>query len=83
MRTGNGKEIMCLAQNSSEDRATRFLLGTRDQRVQVWKLGKQKLKPLLSVQLDKTVPKAIKYAENTINIIVFGLFDGKVYMVTS
>ena len=80
---GNGKEIMCLAQNLSEDRATQFLLGTRDQRVQVWNLGKQKLKLLLSVQLDKTVPKAIKYAENTINIIVFGLFDGKVYMVTS
>ena len=83
MRTGNGKEITCLAQNSSEDRATRFLLGTRDQQVQVWKLDKQKLKPLLSVQLDKTVPKAIEFAENTINVIVFGLFDGKVYVVTS
>ena len=83
MRTGNGKEITCLAQNSSEDRATRFLLGTRDQWVQVWKLDKQKLKPLLSVQLDKTVPKAIEFAENTINVIVFGLFDGKVYVVTS
>lgn len=83
MRMGNGKEITCLAQNSSEDRATRFLLGTRDQRVQVWKLDKQKLKPLLSVQLDKTVPKAIEFAENTINVIVFGLFNGKVYVVTS
>ena len=35
MQTGNGKEITCLAQNLSEDRATWFLLGTRDQRVQV------------------------------------------------
>lgn len=83
MRTGNGKEITCLAQNSSEDRATRFLLGTRDQRVQVWKFDKQKLKPLLSVQLDKTVPKAVEFAENTKDVIVFGLFDGKVYVVMS
>ena len=81
--TGNGKEITCLAQNSPEDRATQFLLGTQDQQVQVWRLGKQKLKPLLLVQLDKTVPKAIEFTENTINIIVFGLFDGKVYVVTS
>ena len=53
MWTGNSKEIMCLAQNLSEDRATLFLLGTQDQRVQVWKLDKQKLKSLLSVQIGQ------------------------------
>ena len=83
MRTGNGKEIMCLAQNLSEDRATQFLLGTQDQWVQVWKLGKQNLKLLFLVQLDKTVPKAVEFTENTINIIVFGLSSGKVYVVMS
>ena len=77
MRTGSGQEITCLSQNSADGRATRVLLGTRDRRVQIWKFERNVLTPLLSIQVDKTVPKAIEFSDNGKDIILFGLFDGK------
>ena len=36
-----------------------------------------KLMSLLLVQLDKTVPKTVEFTDNGKDVILFGLFDGK------
>ena len=77
MRTGSGQEITCLLQNSADSRATCVLLGTQDRRVQIWKFERNVLTPLLLIQVDKTVPKAIEFSDNGKDVILFGLFDGK------
>ena len=45
--------------------------------MQIWKFEQNELTPLLSVQLDKTVPKTVEFTDNGKDVILFGLFDGK------
>jgi hypothetical protein len=54
----------------------------RDKMVLVLEIdGKGQLSPVLSVQLDKTVPKGVAFADNSNDIYVFGLFEGDVYVL--
>jgi hypothetical protein len=40
--------------------------------------ARAKMRTVFSVQLDKTVPKAVAFAENSEDVHVFGLYDGNV-----
>ena len=47
--------------------------------VQVWHVdARTKMCAVFLVQLDKTVPKAVTFAENSEDVHVFGLYNGNV-----
>ena len=56
-----------------------MVIGTRDRLVQVWSIDSNaQMRTVFSVQLDKTVPKAVAFTEHSGNVHVFGLYDGDV-----
>lgn len=76
-RLGSGQEIICIATDQSRQGNQRLIIGTRDKMVLVIDIdARGQLVPVLSVQLDKTVPKGVAFAENAEDIYVFGLFEG-------
>lgn len=55
------------------------MVGTRDGIVQVLDLDlRGKFDPVFAVKLDTTVPKAVEFANDALDIYVFGFYDGQV-----
>jgi hypothetical protein len=78
LRVGTGMEITCMAEDPFND-TIRMVIGTRDRLVQVWSIDSNaQMRTVFSVQLDKTVPKAVAFTEHSGNVHVFGLYDGDV-----
>jgi hypothetical protein len=78
-RIGTGLEITCIANDPFSESEIRVIVGMRGMLVQVWQVdARAKMRTVFSVQLDKTVPKAVAFAENSEDVHVFGLYDGNV-----
>jgi hypothetical protein len=78
-RLGTGLEITCIADDPHSESEIRVIVGTRGRLVQVWALDtKGNMHAVFSVQLDKTVPKSLAFAENGEDVHVFGLYNGDV-----
>jgi WD40 repeat protein len=79
-RLGTGKEITCLAWDTSDRVDFKLATGTRDSLIQVWTLNSNaQLQSIFAVQLGKTVPSSLAFADNDDqDVLVFGLFDGVV-----
>jgi hypothetical protein len=70
-------EITCMGKGPFSDSGIPLIIGTRDRVVQVWSVDtKAQMRATFSVQLDKTVPKAVAFAEDSDDVHVFGLYDG-------
>jgi hypothetical protein len=82
-RVQNGEEILCIASDRDRTQLTRVAIGTRCKLLHVCTLGTNAdLEPAFSVDLVKTVPVALGFADNNAkDIIVFGMFDGLVYVL--
>ena len=79
-RLSRGKEILCIKSGRDRAQQTRVAVGTRSRIVHLFILESNgTLEPCYSVDLDKTVPVSLGFADNT-DIIVFGLYDGKMYV---
>ena len=77
---GNGQEIISLAIESARPTEVRIALGARDMTLQVWTFDVQQGEAAVafSINLEKTIPKAISFAKNrTKDIYVFGLYNGQ------
>jgi hypothetical protein len=78
-RLETGLEITCIANDPFSESEIRVIVGTRGMLVQVWHVyARMKMCAVFSVRLDKTVPKAVAFAENSEDVHVFGLYDGNV-----
>ena len=56
-----------------------IMVSTRDRLVQVWGIDlNAQMHAVFSVQLDKTVPKAVAFTDDSDDVHVFGLYDGDV-----
>ena len=78
-RIGTGLEITCIANDPFSESEIRVIVGTRGMLVQVWQVdARAKMRTVFSVQLDKTVPKAVAFAKNSEDVHVFGLYNGNV-----
>jgi hypothetical protein len=86
-RLQNGMEIICIKSDRDRDRAqqTRVAVGTRCHLIHLFALdANTQLQSIFSVDLVKTVPVALGFADNNAkDIIVFGLFDGQMYVPLS
>lgn len=72
-----------MACGASED-DIQLILGTEDRVVQQFKLDfNAKLVPIFSIQLDNSIPATIAFDGNDEDILVFGLRDGNVCVVSS
>ena len=77
-RVGKGKEITSLTKNKPPGRLHQIAAGTEDQVILLYSLDGTKLVPLFSVQMDRSIPACISFAENKEDVLVFGLRDGMV-----
>jgi hypothetical protein len=78
-RLGTGLEVTCIAGDPFSESDIRLVVGTRGKQVQVWDVDMMaQMRNIFSVELDKTVPKAVAFAEHSDDIHVFGLYDGNV-----
>lgn len=75
-RAGRGKEITSLAKNKPPGRPLQIAAGTEDRLVLLYTLDGTRLVPVFSVQMDKSIPASIAFAENKEDILLFGLRDG-------
>jgi hypothetical protein len=77
-----GQEIVCVTSDRDRAAQIRVAVGTRCRIVHVFILGANaKLQSVFSVDLETTVPIALGFAGNNTNdLIVFGMFDGKMYV---
>lgn len=80
-RLGNGYEVTCIAKDPSIEGDVRIAVGMRDRLVLLFSMDSRvQLVNMFAVQLDKTVPKCVGFADNDEDILVFGLYDGNVYV---
>jgi WD40 repeat protein len=80
-RLGTGQEITCIEKDPSIDADVRIVVGMRDKLVLLFSLdSRAQLVNVFAVQLDNTVPKSVAFADNDEDILVFGLYDGNVYV---
>ena len=77
-RVGKGKEITSLTKNKPPGQLHQIATGTEDQVTLLYLLDGAKLVPLFSVQIDRSIPACISFAENKEDILVFGLKDSMV-----
>ncbi|KAF8587673.1 hypothetical protein K439DRAFT_1614109 [Ramaria rubella] len=85
---GTGCKLTCITYNPVCDARPRIAIATCDSMVQVWKVdAREQLHSVFSVQLNRTVPRAVGFADAfnkdapnkeflNKDILVFGLFDG-------
>ncbi len=79
-RLGNGQEIIALACEGTRSSEARLAIGSRDMTIQNWVIDVQQIKatPLFSINLGRTIPKSLAFADNrTKDLYVFGMYDGK------
>ena len=76
-RVGNGKEITSLTKNKPPVQLHQITAGTEDQVILLYLLDGTKPVPLFSVQMDRSIPACISFAENK-DVLVFGLKGGMV-----
>ena len=69
---------MSLAKNKQAGQPLQIAAGMEDQVVLLYTLDGTKLVPIFSVQMDKTIPACIAFADNKEDVLVFGLRDGLV-----
>lgn len=80
-KLGTGREVTCIAKNEHDEEDNRIVVGTRDMITLLFSVDPQaQLVTIFSVQFDKTVPKSVVFAENMQDVMVFGLYDGNVYV---
>ena len=80
-RAGQGKEITSLAKNKPAGRPLQIVAGTEDRVVLLYMLDGTRLVPIFSVQMDKTIPASVAFADNKEDILVFGLRDGMMSVI--
>ncbi|KAF8573658.1 WD40 repeat-like protein [Ramaria rubella] len=92
-RLGMGCKLTCITHDPVCDARPRIAIATRDSMVQVWKVNARgTVHSVFSVQLNRTVPRAVGFADtfnkDTPNkeflnkdILVFGLFDGNMHVL--
>lgn len=78
-RIGTGFEVTCIAGQSFS--GERIAVGTRDRVVMVWNVDSSNdVQTVFSIQLSFSMPAAIAIVGETMDIKVFGLFNGIVYV---
>jgi hypothetical protein len=73
-------EIMCITGRSFGTSDTRLIIGTRDSVIQVWKMGGSAVENVFSVKIQRTVPSAVAFVENSKDVLVFGREDGTLWV---
>lgn len=79
-RVGLGGEILSLASTGFGGDSVRIAVGMNDGVVQVWSYRTEEIEPLFAVRMHTTVPKALNFINGGRELLVFGLWDGLVYV---
>lgn len=78
-RVARGREITSLASSKAAGDNVYIAVGMEDRAVLLYKLDSDtKLLPVFSIELDSSIPAAVAFAENSEDVVVFGMKDGNV-----
>ncbi len=76
-QVANGKEVTCVAWDSTNEATLRLANGTRDRVVQLWSFNGLELHSSFSIKLLTTIPRAIAFSEGPgSDLYVFGVYNG-------